>query len=76
MSPIRLALKEARDAAGLSQAELAARVGVRQATISDLETGKSQRIELGLLDRLGRALEVEAASLIVTMPSRRTRRRT
>lgn len=73
VTPIRLTLKEAREAAGITQAELAARVGVRQATISDLETGKSGRIELELLDRLASAVGVEPGELIVREPKRRGR---
>lgn len=65
VTPIDLALRDARESAGLTQAQLAEAVGVRQATISDLETGKSRRIELDLLEKLGVALGVEARSLIV-----------
>ena len=64
MSPLSLNLKHYREAAGLTQSELAKRVGVRQATISDLETGKSRRIELDLLEKLAKALGVKAAKLI------------
>lgn len=71
VTPIILGLKEAREAAGMTQADLADAVGVRRATISDLETGKSRRIELDLLERLALALKVEASSLIVEVPKRR-----
>jgi transcriptional regulator with XRE-family HTH domain len=73
MTPLVLALKEARERAGLTQTELADAVGVRQATISDLETGKSRRIELDLLEKLAAELSVAAASLIVEQ--RATKRR-
>ena len=36
-----------------------------QATISDLETGKSRRIELDLLDNLAKALRCKPGDLIV-----------
>jgi len=65
MTPTVLNLAALRQKAGLTQTELAEAVGVRQATISDLETGKSRRIELDLLDRLASALRVHPASLIV-----------
>jgi transcriptional regulator with XRE-family HTH domain len=64
MSPVSLKLRHYREAAGLTQSELAKKVGVRQATISDLETGKSRRLELDLLEKLAKALGVKAARLI------------
>lgn len=57
MTPVVLRLKQLREQAGLTQAQLADDAGVRQATISDLENGKSQRIEFALLDALCAALE-------------------
>ena len=52
MTPVFLKLKDLREEARLTQAELADAVDVRQPTISALETGTSQRIEFDLLDRL------------------------
>lgn len=49
---------------GLSQAQLAKAAGVRQATISGLETGKSRRIELDLLEKLAAVLGVKPAALL------------
>lgn len=74
VTPIVLALKEAREAAGLTQVQLAEAVGVRQATISDLETGKSRRIDLELLEKLGTELGVDPAGLIVSEPRKRRAR--
>lgn len=71
LAPLVLTLKEAREARGLTQSELAEAVGVRQATISDLETGKSRRIELDLLERLAATLKVEAGSLLAHEPRRK-----
>jgi len=65
MSPVRLRLKELRQAAHLTQAQLAKKVGVRQATINDLENDKSRRIELDLLERLAAALGVEPGALLI-----------
>lgn len=56
MTPVVLTLKRLREQAGLTQAQLAESVGVRQATISDLENGHSRRIELDLVERLADAL--------------------
>jgi transcriptional regulator with XRE-family HTH domain len=64
MMTLTLKLKELRERKGLSQAQLAKTVGVRQATISDLETGKSRRIELDLLEKLAKALGVKPAGLL------------
>jgi putative transcriptional regulator len=75
VTPIRVTLREAREAAGLTQVELAERVGVRQATISDIETGKSSRIDLPVLDRLCDALGVEPGDLLEReKPTKRRKR--
>lgn len=64
MTPVRIKLREARETAGLTQVELAKAVGVRQATISALETGASTRIEFELLDRLCKVLKVKPGDLL------------
>lgn len=64
MTSVQLALKALREAKGLTQQQLAEAVGVRQATISDLETGKSRRIELDLIERLAKALHVKPGELL------------
>ena len=52
LSPVTFQLKRLREEAGLTQSELAEAIGIRQATISDLERGTSQRIEFKVLDAL------------------------
>jgi putative transcriptional regulator len=64
LTVIRFRLKEVREARELTQLELAQRVGVRQATISDLETGRAKTLRLTLLDALCNALGAEPAELI------------
>lgn len=59
----KLKLREVREGRGLTQEELAVKAGVRQATISDLETGKSQRISFALLGALARDLGVSVRDL-------------
>jgi transcriptional regulator with XRE-family HTH domain len=76
MTPLVLNLRSYREKAGLSQAELAKAVGVRQATISDLETGKSRRVELDLLERLAEALGVKAPALLEHVEDKPKRKRT
>jgi DNA-binding Xre family transcriptional regulator len=71
MSPIALRLKELRQERGLSQAALAKRAGIRQATISELETGKSQAITFDVLERLARALQVAPGEILDVAPRRR-----
>ena len=66
MTPIRLRLRELREAKGLTQQALADKARVRQATVSNLELGKKQRIDLGILERLARALNVEPGELLVS----------
>ncbi len=65
MGPIRVRLAELRKVRGWSQAKLADRAGVRQATVSNIESGKVKRLDLEILDRLARALEVDPGYLIV-----------
>ena len=68
---LNLRLKEFRQHRGLSQAQLARMVGVRQATVSGLETGKSRRVELDLLEKLAKALNVKPAALLVDTKRKR-----
>lgn len=74
MTPIRVRLRELRAKRGLSQQALGERAGVRQATISDLESGKSQRADFAVLDRLARALDVDIGDLLEREPEKRRRR--
>lgn len=74
MMTLTLKLKEYRERKDLSQAQLAKVIGVRQATISDLETGKSRRIEFDLLEKLAQALGVKPGALLADdKPKRRVR---
>lgn len=72
MTPIVLRLKELRQLAGFTQEGLAAAVGVRQATISDLENNRSRRIELDLIDRLAKVLKVDPGALLARAAKRRS----
>lgn len=64
MTPLRVRIRELRQAAELSQESLGELAGVRQATISGLESGKAKRIDLLTLERLATALKVEPGDLI------------
>ena len=70
MSSTRLRIRTLRERAGLTQAQLADRAGVRQATISELESGKDRRL-LEVIDKLARALKVEPGELLERAPRRR-----
>lgn len=66
MSPIRLRILELRNAKGWTQGQLAERAGgVRQATISDYESGQVNRPDLRILERIADALEVDVGYLFV-----------
>jgi len=54
------ALRKARD---LTQAELAEKSGVTQATISDLESGKQHMAQFATLRQLAKALRVSVGDL-------------
>jgi transcriptional regulator with XRE-family HTH domain len=71
LTPIVVRLLEEREAQGLTQAQLAEKADVRQATISELETGKTRRVDLDVLDRLCKALGVEPGDLLKRGPRRR-----
>jgi len=64
VTPIRLRLREIREARGLSQRELARRSGVTQATLSLIERGRSKGVDFNTLEKLATALEVDAALLV------------
>lgn len=67
MTPIRLRVRELRDARGWSQDHLAELAGVRQATISKLESGDVASVRLATLERVADALGVDAAILVEHM---------
>jgi transcriptional regulator with XRE-family HTH domain len=64
MTPVRIRIRELRDARQLSQTSLARLAGLRKATVSDIENGKTTRIDLETLEKLANALGVDAALLI------------
>jgi putative transcriptional regulator len=71
LSPISVTLRQARENAGLTQTQLADKANVRQATISELESGKTRRVDLDILDRLCQALGVEPGDLLEREGKRR-----
>lgn len=56
-------LRALRKALDLTQAELAQRADVTQATISDLESGEQQMAQFATLRRLAKALRVSVGEL-------------
>jgi transcriptional regulator with XRE-family HTH domain len=73
MSPVRIRLRELRDAQGLTQQAWAERAGVRQATVSQIESGTS-RVDLDVLERLADALGKEPGELLEREPKLKRRR--
>lgn len=61
-------LRELRSALGLTQAELAARAGVRRATVSRLENSRVGAIDLEVLEKLADLLGVEPGFLLSRTP--------
>ena len=64
MSPLKLRVRQERQRHGWTQQELADRVGVRRATVSDLERRPVRRLDVQLLERIAKALKVPAKRLI------------
>jgi transcriptional regulator with XRE-family HTH domain len=63
MHEAKFRLRVLREKADLTQERLAAKTGIRQATISDLETGKSTRISFADLGALAKSLGVRPGDL-------------
>jgi transcriptional regulator with XRE-family HTH domain len=61
---LKEALRQAREALGMSQLELAKRAKVAQGYISDLEAGTKKNPGIVVLKRLAKALRVPLAELI------------
>ena len=68
MSPIRIRLKEVREARGLTQAALADKAGIRRATVNRIENARVTAIDLRVLEKLATALGLNAALLISHEP--------
>jgi transcriptional regulator with XRE-family HTH domain len=64
MAPLELNLRKHREGKGLSQAQLAKLARIRQAAISDLETGKRRSVDLDALDRIAKVLGCEPGDLL------------
>lgn len=61
---LRVAIGTLREAKGWSQGELAERANVARATVNRLENGHPRSIDLVVLERLARALDVAPGFLI------------
>ena len=75
MTPVRLRVKELREAKGFSQRELARRAGVRSGTVIDIEHARTSRVDLAVLERLADALGVDPSRLIVRTAAKKRARR-
>ena len=80
MTPLRVQIKELRQAKGWTQQELADQAKVTRATVNRLENGRQTLIDLDVLERLAGALGVTPGLLITTdgrpaKPGRQVRRR-
>lgn len=65
MTPVRLRVRELREAKGLTGAELARKAKVRPSTLSAIENNQTSAIDFAILDRIATALGVDAAMLVV-----------
>jgi Predicted transcriptional regulators len=65
MTPVRLRVKELREAKGWSQSELSRQSEVRRATIAAIEKGETTGVDFDVLESLATALGVDPGFLIV-----------
>jgi len=70
MSPVILRVREVRKRKPLTQTQLAAKAGVRQATISLFESGKTKRVNLDVLAKIAHALGVPVQRLLKWAPEK------
>lgn len=75
LTPIRIRARELRESRGWTQAELAEKSGVRVATLSAIENGRTKGIDFDTLERLAAALGVDPALLVVQEPAAARRKR-
>ena len=76
MTPIHLGrVRELRTAKGWTQLELAERAGIRRASLTAIETGKTKGIDFDTLESLATALGVSPGMLIAETPSPTVRRK-
>lgn len=61
---LRLCVREYRLPTGMSQEALAAKARVRQATISDMESGRVRRVDLDVVERIAAALGVSPFAIL------------
>lgn len=71
MTPLRLRIRELREARGWSQAELGRRAGIASQIVNRLESGHTRTPSLDNLERLATALGVAPGSLLTTAPPKR-----
>ena len=65
MTPLSLRIKEIRQVKGWTQTELARRAGIRRATVNRIENARVKAIDLEVLEKLAKALDVDPGYLIV-----------
>jgi HTH-type transcriptional regulator/antitoxin HipB len=71
MSPLVLRVRDLRKAAGMTQAQLAQRAGIRRATVNRIENDRVTAIDLKVLEKIADALEVEPGSIVVRARERK-----
>ncbi len=74
MSAVYVRLKELRLALGVTQAEVAARAGIRRATVSRIENARVTAIDLRVLENLADVLGVDPGFLLSRTPAADGRR--
>lgn len=68
MSPVIFRLQEFRLAEGWSQRDLAEKLGVSNRAISEIESGKTRRVDIDLLERAARLFDVPVSALLSDAP--------
>jgi transcriptional regulator with XRE-family HTH domain len=76
VSPLRVRIREAREHAGLTQAQLALQARVSASTVYNIERGGRRMINLDVLQSLADALHAQPGALLAdTRTTKRAKRR-
>lgn len=75
MTPLQLRIAELRAVKGWTQEQLAETAGVSRVTVVRIESGRSRRVDLDVLEKLADALGVDPGYLVAKSTIKTLRKR-